>query len=55
MSYNRLTPVPLSSSILWDDCEAVLVTGTEVGSGEGVLCLCEVVIVSCWVVLIHHI
>ena len=56
---HRLTPAPLSSSILWDDCEAVLVTGIGVGSGEGVVWLCEVVTVSagdgCWVVLICHI
>ena len=58
-SLHRLTAVPLSNSILWDDCEAVLVTGIGVGSGEGVVWLCEVVTVStgdgCWVVLICHI
>ena len=56
---HRFTPVALSSSILWDDCEAVLVTGTGVGNGEGVVWLCEVVTVStgdgCWAVLICHI
>ena len=58
-SLYRITPGSLSSSILWDDCEAVVDTGTGVGSGEGVVWLCEVVTVStgdgCWVVLICHI
>ena len=59
ISFHRLTPIPLSNSILWDDCEAVHVTGTGVGSVEGVVWLCEVVTVStgdgCWVVLICHV
>ena len=58
-SLHRLTPAALSSSILWNDCKAVLVAGAGVGSGEGVVWLCEVVTIStgdgCWAVLICHI
>ena len=49
----------LPCSILWDDCEVVLVARTGVGSAEGVVWLREVVTVrtghGCWVVLICHI
>jgi len=58
-SHHRLTSVPLSDSIIWDDCEAVLVTWTGVGSGKVVVWLYEVVTVITWhiywVVLICHI
>ena len=54
-----LTALSLSSSIVWDDCEVILVTGTGVVRTEDVVCLCEVVTVStgdgCWVLLICHI
>ena len=44
----------LSSSIEWDDCEDILVTGTGVVRSEGVVCLSDIDTVStgdgCWVV-----
>ena len=44
----------LSSSIEWDDCEVVLVTGTGVIRSEGVVCLSDIDTVStgdgCWVI-----
>ena len=46
-------------SILWGDCEGVVVARAGGVRAEGVVCLCEVVAVStgydCWVVLICHI
>ena len=58
-SSHILTVLSLSSSIEWDDCEGILVTGTGVVRTKGVVCLCEVVTVStgdgCWVLLICHI
>ena len=48
------TAVSLSSSIEWDDCEDILVTGTGVVRSEGVVCLSDISTVStgdgCWVV-----
>ena len=48
------TAVSLSSSIEWDDCEVILVTGTGVVRSEGVVCLSDISTVStgdgCWVV-----
>ena len=59
ISSNILTTLSLSSSIVWDDCEGILVTGTGVVRTEDVVCLCGVVAVStgdsCWVLLICHI
>ena len=44
----------LSSSIEWDDCEDILVTGTGVVRSEGVVCLSDISTVStgdgCWAV-----
>ena len=49
----------MSSSIVWDDCEGILVTGTGVVRTKDVVCLCEVATVSTgdgyWVLLICHI
>ena len=59
ISSNILTTLSLSNSIVWDDCEGILVTGTGVVRTEDVVCLWEVVAVStgdgCWVLLICHI
>ena len=59
VSSSILTALSLSSSIVWDDCEGILVTGTGVVRTENVVCLCEVMTVStgdgCWVLLICHI
>ena len=61
VSNDRLTALSHASSILWDDCEFVLVIVAGAGEvrAEGVVCLCEAVAVGtghgCWVVLICHI
>ena len=61
ISSNIVTTLSLSNSIVWDDCEGILVTGTGVVRTEDVVCLCEVVTVmistgeGCWVLLICHI
>ena len=59
VSSDILTALSLSHSIVWDDCEGILVTGTGVVRTEDVVCLCEVVTVStgegCWILLICHI
>ena len=50
----NIPTVSLSSSIEWDDCEDILVTGTGVVRSEGVVCLSDISTVStgdgCWVV-----
>ena len=52
-----MTGLSLSSSIEWDDCEDILLTGTGVVRSEGVVCLSDIDTVStgdsCW--LIRHI
>ena len=52
ISSNILTALSLTSSIEWDDCEGILVTGTEVVRSEGVVCLNDIDTVStgddCW-------
>ena len=49
----------LSTSIVWDDCEGIHVTGNGMVGNEYVVCLCEVAAVStgdrCWVLLIRNI
>ena len=44
-SHHRLTVVSRSDSIIWDNCEAILVAWTRVGSGKVVVWLYEVVTV----------
>ena len=57
VSRDIVTGLSLSSSIEWDDCEDILVTGTGVVRSEGVVCLSDIDTVStgdgCW--LICHI
>ena len=59
VSSDILTALSLSNSIVWDDCEGILVTGTGVVRTEDIVCLCVVVTVStgdsCWVLFICHI
>ena len=59
VSHNTVRPCSISYSVLWDDCEGVLVAGAGEVRVEDVVCLCEVVAVStghgCWVVLVCHI
>ena len=49
----------MTNSIVWDDCEGILVTGTGVVRTEDVVCHSEVGAVSTgdssWVVFIRHI
>ena len=47
-SHHRPTAVSCSDSIIWDNCEAILVTWTGVGSGKDVVWLYEVVTVITW-------
>ena len=46
IAYNFTGLRTLSSSIEWDDCEDILVTGTEVVRSEGVVCLSDIDTVS---------
>ena len=48
----------LSSSIVWDDCEGILVAGTEVVRNKDTKCLSDIDTVSVWhrhCSLIYHI
>ena len=42
VSSDILTALSLTSSIEWNDCEDILVTGTEVVRSEGVVCLSDI-------------
>ena len=52
ISSNILTALSLTSSIEWNDCEDILVTGTGVVRSEGVVCLSDIVDVFC---VVYHI
>ena len=43
-----LTALSLSSSIVWDDCEVILVAGTEVAWSEDAECLRDIGTVRIW-------
>ena len=46
ISSDILTALSLTSSIEWNDCEDILVTGTGVVRSEGVVCLSDIDTVS---------
>ena len=45
-SEDWLTPVPISNSILWDNCKVVDVMNTGIVSSEGIACVSEIETVS---------
>ena len=61
LSSNKPTSLSQASSILWGDCEVVLVLakGNWYIRHEEAVCLCEITTVGighgCWVVLVSHI